>query len=138
VTDALRISLFCRGDSLFLSDENGQAYVISAAGRHVRTLDLNTGTVLREFGYDEEGRLVTVTDPRFSEPRVTVIERDGNGVPAAIISPDGLRTVLTVDGNGQLTHITCPGSSGSFVFEYAHNDGLLTKKTEPEGNDKFA
>ncbi|OQX06606.1 MAG: hypothetical protein BWK80_50500, partial [Desulfobacteraceae bacterium IS3] len=119
---------------IIFPDENGMNYIFSGTGKHIRTLDLNTGTVLREFGYDGEGRLVTVTDPRFSEPRVTRIERDGNGVPTAIISPDGLGTALTVDGNGQLTRIAYPGSSKSFIFEYAHNDGLLTKKTEPEGN----
>ncbi len=66
---------------------------------------------------------------------MTTIERDGNGVPVAIVSPDGLRTHLTVDANNQLTEIRYPGSTESFVFDYDDNDdGLLTKKTEPEGN----
>jgi len=121
------------GEDVVFSEENGLGHLISA-GRHTETSDRNTGVVLRVFGYDGEGRLVSVTDPRFAEARVTTIERNGDGVPVAIISPDGLRTELVVDGNNQLTNIVWPGTA-PFVFGYGNNDGLLTKKTEPEGNE---
>ncbi len=54
------------GEYVTFADENGLNHVMSASGRHERTLDQNTGVVLREFGYDAEGRLVSITDPRFT------------------------------------------------------------------------
>ncbi|QTA84151.1 Uncharacterized protein dnm_001440 [Desulfonema magnum] len=45
-----------------------------------------------------------------------------------------------MDADNQLTEIRYPGSTKSFVvFDYdENNDGLLTKKTEPEGNTAFS
>jgi len=117
------------GADIPFTEENGLGYILSSAGRHKKTIDLDTGKVLYEFGYDEENRLVSITD-RFGNQ--TVITRDGSGVPFSITSPDGISTSLTIDGDNNLTDITYPDGN-SYNFEYT-SDGLITAKTEPEGN----
>jgi RHS repeat-associated protein len=116
------------GDAVF-AEENGLGYIVSRAGRHKTTIDLETGVPLYSFGYDSEGNLVSITD-QFGN--ITTIQRDASGVPIAIISPDGITTTLTIDTNNHLTRITYP--DGNFYgFEYT-TEGLMTAKIEPEGN----
>ena len=116
------------GDVIF-AEEQGLGHILASSGRHKKTIDVDTGVVLYEFGYDEQNRLVTMTDQFGNQ---SIINRDSNGVPTSIASPDGITTTLTVDGNNHLTRITYPDSS-YYIFEYAP-DGLLTAKIEPEGN----
>jgi len=116
------------GDIPFVED-SGLGYIMSSSGRHKKTIDLDTGVTLYAFGYDEDNNLVSITD-RFGNE--TMIQRDGNGVPASITSPDGITTGLTIDANNHLTRITYP-DGGVYGFEYTA-DGLMTIKTEPEGN----
>jgi len=111
------------------AEKNGIGHIMSGAGRHKMTVDLDTGVILREFGYNQNNNLTSITD-RFGNQ--TTIERDANGVPGAIISPDGITTHLSVDANNHLTRITY--ADGSFYgFEYTP-DGLMTTEIEPEGN----
>ena len=117
------------GGEFPFAEADGTGHITNAAGRHQSTVDLATGTVLREFEYDVENRLTGITD--IFGNRIT-IDRDGSGVPTAIISPDGLRTTLSVDTNNHLTGITYPDGN-SYTFEYTA-DGLMTAETEPEGN----
>lgn len=127
-TTALVEGAMYASDIVF-AEEDGTAYVLSSSGRHLRTLNADTGVVLQEFSYDAEGRLLSVTD-QFG--RVTTIERDINGTVTAIVSPDGIRTALTVDGNQHLVRIAY-SDGGYYDFDYTA-DGLLTVKTEPNGN----
>jgi RHS repeat-associated protein len=110
------------------SEEN-VGHLITAEGRQSLTYDLETGVPLLRFGYDTDGRLSTITD-QFGN--VVTIERM-LGVPTAIISPDGLRTKLTIDEHNQLKELTYPDGN-AFTFEYLNNDGLLTAKNEANGN----
>jgi len=114
---------------MVFTEENGIGYVMSDSGIHLTTIDLDSGTILRKFGYDQKNNLMSITDQFGAQ---TVIERDGNNVPTAIISPDGLTTILTIDANNHLTRTTYPDGS-SYSFEYISN-GLMTAKVEPEGN----
>jgi len=116
------------GDILF-AEEDGLCHVIDSTGQHTMTVDLDTGVSLYEFGYNENSELVSIAD-RFGNE--TTIARDANGVPSAIISPDGLTTTLTLNGSNRLTGITYPDNS-SYGFEYTTGD-LMTAKVEPEGN----
>ncbi len=109
--------------------EDGFEYVMSETGLHKETRDLDTGVTLETFGYDSEDRLVSITD---NMGNVVTVERDGDGVPTAIISPDGVRNELTVDTDDHLTRIEYPDSTG-YDFEYTLG-GLMTKETEPNGN----
>ena len=80
-------SAITAGDVAF-SEENGLGYVMSSAGLHKSTIDLETGKTLLTFGYDSENKLVSITD-RFGNQ--TTIQRDGSGLPFSITSPDGIR-----------------------------------------------
>jgi RHS repeat-associated protein len=116
------------GDLPF-AEANGLGHIMNSAGRHKQTMDLDTGIVLYEFGYDDDDNLVSITD-RFGNR--TTIDRDGSGLPIAIISADGITTRLTTDANNHLTRITYPDNS-FYIFEYI-SDGLMTAKIEPEAN----
>jgi RHS repeat-associated protein len=111
------------------ADENGPCHIFSSAGRHLKTVDLETGRDLYTFDYDADGRVVFVSD-RFGNP--IAIERDTAGRPFAVVSPDGVRTTLTVNGQNHLTRISYPDGS-AYSFEYTAA-GLLTAKIDRAGN----
>ncbi len=116
-------------DSRVFPDDNGLGYIMSSAGQHEKTVDLETGVTVLEFGYDPDDNLISITD-QFNNQ--TTIQRDPSGIPTSITSPDGLTTQLTIDGDNHLTRITYPGGS-CYDFEYTP-DGLMTAKVEPETN----
>ncbi|CAK8718667.1 hypothetical protein GCAAIG_08125 [Candidatus Electronema halotolerans] len=120
--------LLAAGDIPF-ADSNGLGYIMSAAGLHKKTIDLDSGLVLQEFGYDSDNNLLSITD-QFGN--VTTIERDANGTTTAIVSPDGLRTELHINAEKQLAKIVYPDSS-AYNFTYSP-DSLMTVETEPNGN----
>jgi RHS repeat-associated protein len=111
------------------AEESGIGYIMSSAGLHKKTTDIGTGITLNEFGYDAKNNLISVTD-QFGN--LTSIERDSNGVPTAIISPDGIRTELIIDANNHLIRINYADGS-TYEFEYTA-DGLMTLEVEPQGN----
>jgi len=112
------------------TEESGLGYILSSDGRHTKTINLNTGVSLHAFDYDVENNLVAITD-QFGN--IIHIERDAlTGVPTAIISPDGIRTELSIDANKHLNRVAF--ADGSFYdFEYT-TDGLMTVEIEPAGN----
>ena len=113
---------------LVFAEEDGLAHVMLGSGNHKATVDLDTGVVLREFGYNEKNNLISITDQFGNQ---TTINRDGSGRPTSITSSDGLTTHLVLDAANHLTRITYP--DGSFYnFEYT-SDGLMTAEKEPEG-----
>ncbi|MDF1592253.1 MAG: hypothetical protein P1P89_12110 [Desulfobacterales bacterium] len=120
--------LMTAGEIAFV-EENDLMHIMLNAGRHLRTVDLDTGVTLYEFGYDQNNKLVSITN-QFGE-QIT-INRDANGIPYSITSPDGITTNLTVNADNHLTRITYPNGS-YYNFEYTPA-GLLTAKVEPEGN----
>ncbi|CAB5154507.1 odd Oz/ten-m homolog 4 [Olavius algarvensis associated proteobacterium Delta 3] len=121
-------SAVTQGNYAFI-DDTGVGHVISGSGRHLKTLEVMTGSTVRTFDYDAEGSIISMSD---AYGNTTTLERDSGGVPLAIISPDGLRTELTIDANNHLTRISYP-DGGNFDFTYT-GDGLLLDKMEPEGN----
>jgi RHS repeat-associated protein len=116
------------GGSIFF-EEGGLGYIVSNTGLHKTTIDLDTGAILREFGYDKNNDLISITDQFGNQ---TIINWGSNGVPTSIISPDGLTTHFVIDADKHLTRITYP-DGGFYGFEYTP-DGLMTAKIEPEGN----
>lgn len=121
-------SITLSGERPFV-DSNGLGYIISNEGLHKRTIDLETGATLLEFGYNVVGYLVNVTD-RFNN--TTTINRDPSGVPTSIFSSDGLTTQMIFDANKQLSRITFPDNS-FYEFEYS-SDGLMTALIDPKNN----
>jgi RHS repeat-associated protein len=118
--------------SFYFADENGLGYVMSNTGIHKSTVDLETGKVLREFGYDQKNNLISITD-QFGN--VTTINWDSNGIPLSIVSPDGLTTSLTVDANKHLSKVSyLDGTQYDFAYT---TDGLLTTEIDPVGNNFY-
>lgn len=114
------------GTPIFFSDGD-EGYVFSHSGRHEATIDLETGSSLRAFGYDS-GRLTSIVD-RFGN--TTAIERDGAGTPIAIVAPDGQRTDLVIQA-GRLRQILFPDQT-EHVMTY-NSGGLLVAKQDPHGH----
>jgi len=116
--------------AFFFTEQSGLGYIMFSDGRHMKTIDLSARVSLHEFGYDGENKLVGITD-QFGN--TIHIERDAvAGVPAAIISQDGIRTELSIDANNHLNRVTY--ADGSYYdFEYTP-EGLMLVETEPAGN----
>jgi len=123
------IPSFDATDLAIASADGRLLYRFSPEGRHLSTVDTLTKAVLYTFGYDSAGRLTSITD---ADNNVTTIERDGNGVPTAIVAPFGQRTMLTVNGDGYLASVTNPAGE-AYQLSYT-SDGLLTAFTDPKGN----
>ncbi len=121
------IARMAAGD-LYFPEENGTGHIFSSDGLHMQTIDLDTGRTLLAFEYNEDNHLTCMRD---GFDNTTEIEYNGS-VPTAIVSPDGLRTALTIDDNNHLTQIVYPGNS-TYGFEYTP-DGLMTVEYEPAGN----
>jgi RHS repeat-associated protein len=116
-------------DQYILAAEDGrEVFVFDSSGRHLNTRDGLTGSIRREFAYDGDGLLASITDANGRETR---IERTGDGEIGAIIGPDGLRTEVRVGADGWLTGLTAPGGE-AHAFAY-HAGGLLASATDPLG-----
>ena len=107
----------------------GLYYEMDAAGLHQRTVDPETDTILNQFGYNSDDHLVTVSD-RFGNQ--VIIQRNVQGMPEAIVSPDGIVTLLTIDSGNLLNRIDFADGS-YYAFEY-QVDGLMTAEIDPNGN----
>ncbi|MFZ5898609.1 MAG: hypothetical protein ACOYU7_05475 [Bacillota bacterium] len=117
-------------DEIAIPSKDGEeVYIFDGLGRHRRTISALNGTIVYCFNYDETGRLVSVDD---GDGNVTVIERDSEGIPTAIIAPGGQRTGLAIDTNGYLNGVTCPLGK-TVTLEY-DTEGLLTSLTDRKGN----
>ncbi len=120
---------FSAADIAIASEDGRQLYRFTAEGRHLSTVDTLTKTVLYTFGYDNTGRLISVTD---TDSNITTIERDSNGNPTALVAPFGQRTTLTVNGTGYLASVANPAGETHHLTYTA--DGLLMAFTDPKGN----
>lgn len=127
--DAYRFSDLIGSNSSIVDDSDQQLFLFSPEGRHLMTVSTVTGATLYTFAYTGEGLLQSMTDV---DGRVTLIERNPNGSPVAIVSPDGQRTELSVDANGHLATVIDP-INNTFGLSYT-TGGLMTGRTDPRGN----
>ncbi|MDT8385448.1 MAG: RHS repeat-associated core domain-containing protein [Gammaproteobacteria bacterium] len=116
------------GEALVASSKGNEFYHFNPEGYLLRTLDADTGAELYKFIYDADGHLSEIEDVNSN---ITRIERSGY-MPTTIISPDGLRTSLTLDVNDYLDTVTDPLGEQYFM-EYTP-DGLMTGFTDRNGN----
>ncbi|MDG0813886.1 S-layer homology domain-containing protein [Cohnella rhizosphaerae] len=128
-SDRVRYFLVKEAEGLLETpDEGGQVvYQFEAGDRtHAETTDALTGAVLTTLGYDEEGRLVRITDRSGNEMS---IERDDAGKPVAIIGAGGQRTELATDEQGRLVAVTSPaGETYRMTYDAG---GLLQTFVDP-------
>ena len=121
---------YVTSEGIFIpSEDSGYIYHFNFQGRHLRTLNALTGTMLYQFSYNFNGLLVSIED---ADGNITAIERDINGEPLGIVAPDGQRTDLALDTNGYLAGITNPAGE-TFAAVYSAT-GLLTSFTDPKTN----
>jgi YD repeat-containing protein len=114
------------GDIVLPAAEGSEVYVFNSRGKHLRTVNALTNSLVYEFGYDTNGKLITVTD---ANTNVTTITRDATGAVTGITGPYGQSNTTTLDANGYLASITNPnGETTSFSYTV---DGLLTSATPP-------
>ncbi len=98
--------------------------------RHKKTIDLNTGVTLTTFNYDDQNRLISMTD-RFGD--TITLDRDTNtGKVTSITTQDGYVTNLIVDDNNDLTQVDYPdGTNYQFIYDAK---SLMTDEIDPRGN----
>ncbi|HUU01404.1 MAG TPA: Ig-like domain-containing protein [Myxococcota bacterium] len=121
-------ALISLGELMVLSRDDSSIFIFDSSGRHLRTVDALTAATIYSFGYDAHGYLSTITD---ADNNVTHIERDGDGAPLAVASPDGRRTAFGLDPNGYLETIENPaGETNTFGCT---NDGLMLSMSNPRG-----
>jgi YD repeat-containing protein len=118
-------------DIFLPSPDGAEFYRFDPRGKHLDTRDAATGAILLTFGYNQAGRLATVTD---RAGKITSIEHDATGTPVRIVSPFGQTTTLHVDANGYLSDIVDPLGS-IFHSEYSLN-GLMTSFTDARGGEQ--
>ncbi len=103
-------------------------YRFDSEGKHVATIDLDSGKTLVGFSYNDAGKLDEIAD-RFGN--ILSIERNAEGKPQRIVAPDGQVTELTVDEENNLSALTYEdGSNYQFFYQPG---GLLTEKVDPNG-----
>jgi len=120
---------FSAADLAIPSEDGRELYQFDANGRHLRTLHALTAATRYTFTYDNDGRLMQVTD---GDGNVTTIQRDGAGQPTAIVAPFGQQTTLALDSNGFLSSVTDP--AGATTQLTSSSDGLLATLIDPKGN----
>jgi RHS repeat-associated protein len=124
-TQALGIA----GQYVFPSDDGRELYTFDATGRHLSTVDAETGVTLLTFGYDAAGHVATMTD-RIGN--ATQFSRDGGGCLVGVVGPKGVATLGSCDGGGYLANITNAVGATTSLFYYP--GGLLQKLVDPVGN----
>jgi RHS repeat-associated protein len=129
--EAPSLPRFAPGEILVPAEDGSELYVFDTKGKHLRTLDATTGTVLYSFSYDEKGRLTVVEDVDGLE---TTVERDTSGNATAIVAPNGERTELALDANGYLASVSNPaGETTKLAYDDSGN-GLLQSLADPKNN----
>lgn len=114
--------------NVIASRDGSVLHLFSDAGVHLKTIDALTAKVLREYSYDSDGILTSITD---SNGLTTIINRDTNGVAQSIQSPYGKTTKLEYHSNGALKHVIDP-LLNRWTMEYTN--GFLTAFTDRANN----
>ena len=84
------------GDMFIPAMDGSEIYHFDSSGKHLNTIQPQTGTTLYQFTYDSVGLLAAVTD---GSGNITTISHDAGGNPTAIAAPFGQKMVLATDTN---------------------------------------
>jgi len=105
-------------------------YRFDKDGKHLKTIDLDTGKTLLTFGYDGNGQLNSITD-RFDN--TVTINRDlTSGKALSIVSHDSYVTDLLVDNNNDLTQVDYNDGSS---YQFSYTQSLMTSEIDPNSNE---
>ncbi len=117
-------------DSFSIPRPDGEEiYLFSREGRHQLTLDARLGFTKYAFGYNDDGRLIAVTD---RDGLVTGLEWDPDGGLSAVVAPNGQRTSIVLNSDGYIESIENPAGE---VEQFTYTpDGLMTSRTDPRQN----
>jgi RHS repeat-associated protein len=118
------------GGEIVVPSRDGEIlHVFNARGVHQRALDALTGAEIYRLEYDEHD-LVAMQDAFGNR---TLIERDAQRNPQAIVGPYGGRTELELDSHGRLRALV-DAENGRHEFDYDPR-GLLTFMRNPRGHE---
>ncbi len=114
------------------AEDGSELYLFTSTGLHLRTLNALTGSVRFQFTYDSAGRLLAITD---GDANKTIIKRDVNGNPTAIVSPFNQVTTLAVNAGGYLSKAINPAKETVLLtYQVGSISGLLATLIDPRGN----
>lgn len=120
---------FTGGQYSLVSENGNELYEFDSRGKHIRTIDVLTGSTKYNFEYNPSGYLIGVQD---QNGNLTSIERNSSGDPTAIISPYGQKTELIINNEGDLEKVIDPAGR---TYEMTYWDGSLLKRfIKPKGN----
>lgn len=117
---------FSAGELVLPSADGSMLYVFTPSGRHLRTIHTFTGATLYEFGYDNQQRLISITD---GDGNVLTVSYSSDDTSVAITGYYGQVTTLTKDSTGWLSNVVNPAAE-SYVLTHTA-EGLLTAITNP-------
>ena len=115
-------------DIVVFDRENGYIFD-SQTGQLLKVFDNRLKIVLKEYGYDVKGKLISITN-QFNE--TITISRDIEGNPTQITAPNGQETYLSIDEQGNLVEVRYEDSS-AYTFSY-FDGSLMDIMRDPNGN----
>lgn len=116
-------------DEMVVPDRDGEEiYIFDQAGKHLRTVDVSTGAIVRRYEYGPNGFLTKILDDYGNE---TSIQRDVEGQPLEIVGLFGQVTSLIVNADGYLESVEDPLGE---EYEFSYQNGLLQTVRDRNGN----
>ena len=130
-------NLSSSAEQLTVPNQDGTVlYAFDSRGKHLNTCSAMSGAIIRNFTYDDEGYLESITD---DSNRTTKIERNSDHQPASIVAPDGKKSLVVLSVSGYLSEFTdASGAKTNFEYQIVQNieNGLLVRVLHPNGADK--
>lgn len=122
-------------DDIFVPSIDGAVlYRFDATGRHLETIDALNFVTRWTFGYDSMGRLSSIVD---RDGNLTMIQRDGQGLPTAVVGPYGEQVGLHLGTDGYLEEIHNPGLS-PLLFDYTPGGMMVSAVNEGGEGTQYA
>ena len=117
-------------DNIEYKNINNTKNIFDRSGKYLAKKDMSNDKDINTFTYNFENQLISSSD---SFGNTIVIERDSEGNPTTITAPNGQKTYLIVDENGDLISVSYEDGS-AYTFEY-DGSSLMTNKIDPNGNE---
>ena len=115
------------GYMIAAADES-EVYIFDTTGRHLQTRSARTGAILKNFQYNLNGTLKSITN-NFGDV-ITIANASASQV--TITSPRGQITRLYLNSNGYASQIRDPQGRRA-LMTYVNQDGLLQSFQKPSG-----